>query len=535
MKLLLLIYILGVTLLFDEVSSRQRIVSSKPIYDAKTGVGTVWPMPKSIETSTNIVPVELNAFSFKEIAKTCSLLTDAFERYEKLIKKSVGNYNLRFRPANSEAISTLYVNLTSACENFPSVEMNEKYSLKIDKMSFLESDSVWGILRGLETFSQLLWKTSTGEVVVNKTVIYDEPRFSHRGILIDTSRHYLPINVLYQILDSMEYNKMNVLHWHIVDDQSFPYISKTYPSLHRKGAYNPTNHVYGPSDVTAVVYYARSKGIRVVPEFDSPGHTQSWGKGQPNLLTECFSNGRFNGNYGPVNPINNENYIFIKNLWKELKSVFPDQYIHLGGDEVSFDCWKSNPNITAWMKEKNISGNYAKLEEYHVQKVINISNEVGFSYIVWQEVFDNGVQLKDDTVVEVWLPPADKEVAKITSLGYKTLIAAPWYLDYISYGQDWKTYYKYEPLNFNGTDEQKSLVLGGEACLWAEYVDSTNLLSRLWPRASAVAERLWSPADVNNPDEATSRLHQHRCRLLKRNIPAEPLWIGYCDEEWQNY
>lgn len=148
-------------------------------------------------------------------------------------------------------------------------------------------------------------------------------------------------------------------------------------------------------------------------------------------------------------------------------------------------------------------------------------------------MIDNGVRAKSDTIVDVWKDGSQEELAKVTALGYRALISNPWYLDYISYGSDWERYYKYEPLNFNGTDAQKKLVLGGETCLWAEYVDKSNLMSRMWPRASAIAERLWSPVDVTDVTEASYRLHQQRCRMLNRGINAEPIWKGVCKCDWK--
>ncbi|MED6257252.1 hypothetical protein ATANTOWER_016422 [Ataeniobius toweri] len=124
-------------------------------------------------------------------------------------------------------------------------------------------------------------------------------------------------------------------------------------------------------------------------------------------------------------------------------------------------------------------------------------------------------------------------MSKVTAAGYTTILSAPWYLDYISVGQDWQKYYKVEPLNFNGTEEQKKLVIGGEACLWGEYVDATNLTPRLWPRASAVAERLWSAKEVTDIGDAYSRLSVHRCRLVVRGIPAEPLSPSFCPHEYK--
>uniref|UniRef100_A0A131Z0J9 beta-N-acetylhexosaminidase n=1 Tax=Rhipicephalus appendiculatus TaxID=34631 RepID=A0A131Z0J9_RHIAP len=113
------------------------------------------------------------------------------------------------------------------------------------------------------------------------------------------------------------------------------------------------------------------------------------------------------------------------------------------------------------------------------------------------------------------------------------VVSACWYLNHIESGPDWKDFYQCDPRGFNGTEQEKNMVVGGEACMWAEYVDGTNLISRLWPRASAVAERLWSSADVNNTDDATFRLDQQRCRMLRRGIPAQPILNGYCgDYEW---
>ncbi|XP_076801117.1 beta-hexosaminidase subunit beta-like [Clavelina lepadiformis] len=503
-----------------------------------TSPGSVWPQPQSQTSTSQTYPVlaEKFAFTYTSSSFRCSLLDEAFKRYQMLIMNAAARSKLHFRPRAPYTITTLDINLMAKCEDYPSLDMNEAYSLDVGESSTqLQAESVWGILRGLETFSQLLWQTETGEILANKTNIIDHPRYSHRGILLDTSRHYLPLSVIFDNLEAMAYNKINVFHWHIVDDQSFPYVSEIYPDLSRKGAYTSLSHIYTPDDVAAVIEFARLRGIRVVPEFDTPGHSQSWGKGQPGLLTPCYSGDKPTGSYGPINPIVDSTYTFIQTLFTELRNVFPDKYIHLGGDEVSFACWQSNPDINNYMKNLNITGKYNELEQIYVQKVLNISGLIGFSYIVWQEVVDNQVQLKDDTVVEVWINNhPDEELAKVTKLGYRALLAAPWYLDYISTGEDWMKYYLEEPSNFNGTDAQKKLLIGGEACLWGEYVDGSNVTPRLWPRASAVAERLWSSKDVNDVTKATPRLHQHRCRMVKRGISAQPLHPGYCVHDWGN-
>jgi len=333
------------------------------------------------------------------------------------------------------------------------------------------------------------------------------------------------MDTLYEVLEGMSMNKFNVMHWHIVDEQSFPYGSEVLPNLPSKGSYFPTarKHIYSIDQVKSVIEYARQRGIRVIPEFDTPGHVRAWGKGQPGLLTKCCDkNGTFNGNYGPADPTNEENYHFMETLFTELRQVFQDEYIHLGGDEVGYGCWQSNPNITAWMKEQNIT-TYQKLEEYWVKNILDISQKQNFEYVVWEEVFNNGIDIAEKTVVEVWLPYNPKsETYNVTKAGYRAIISAPWYLDLISYGSDWHSYYNYEPLDFNGTQAQQDLVMGGEACLWSEYADASNYVSRLFPRASAVSERLWSASDVTDLKDAERRIVDMRCKMVIRGIHSEP-------------
>ncbi|XP_059830532.1 beta-hexosaminidase subunit beta isoform X1 [Hypanus sabinus] len=502
--------------------------------------GSLWPLPQRVAISPDVY--RLSEVTFRIVHSTqstasvgCSILDNAFRRYYGYIfgssqREATGGRDLGDLPQ-------LQVTITSSdpeCNKYPSISSNEAYELIVAQpAATLKSETVWGALRGLETFSQLVYEDEYTTHLVNKTEITDAPRFAHRGVLLDTSRHYLPIKVILETLDAMSFNKFNVFHWHIVDDPSFPYQSITFPELSEQGAYHPVSHIYTLKDVKTVIEYARERGIRVVPEFDTPGHTQSW-KGQSNLLTPCYNGEEPSGKFGPVNPMLNTTYDFMNQFFKEISWVFPDAYIHLGGDEVDFTCWRSNPMITKFMKEKGFGNDYRKLESFYVQNILDIVAANMKGYMVWQEVFDNGVKIKPDTVVEVWLSSTMKaELSKVTLAGFTTILAAPWYLDYISYGQDWQKYYQVEPLHFNGTQAQKKLVIGGEACLWGEFVDATNLASRLWPRASAVSERLWSSEETNNLNDAYRRLTKHRCRMIQRGVAAEPLFIGYCDHEFK--
>lgn len=316
----------------------------------------------------------------------------------------------------------------------------------------------------------------------------------------------------------MAYNKLNVFHWHIVDDHSFPYVSTTFPELSEKGAFNQFM-TYSQADVRNIIEYARLRGIRVLAEFDTPGHTRSWGVSHPEILTAC--GGKYEGKLGPIDPTNSETYTFLQKLFKEVGEVFPDSYVHLGGDEVGFECWESNADITTYMQENNIT-TYEMLEERYIQRVVDIVDALKKRSIVWQEVFSNGVRLPPGTVVHVWTGDRQNLLANVTKQGLPALLSSCWYLDHLYTGGDWKKFYGCEPEDFPGSEQQKQLLLGGEACMWSEVVDNGNVLQRIFPRVSATAEKLWSQKSVDDIDEAARRLEEHTCRMKARGLPAQP-------------
>ncbi|XP_055548093.1 beta-hexosaminidase subunit beta-like [Wyeomyia smithii] len=518
------------------------IVEPGPVIKATKG--EIWPKPKEQTTSNRYNAIKRTTFHFKTANYTCDILEKAIERYQKLIVDEANDVRRSIYSAAALGnevprkswrsdvnfngyLDEVKVDLKLPCETLPHLGMDESYDITVDDaQASIASYSIWGILRALESFSQMVVLADDGSMLrINSTTIRDRPRFSHRGLLVDTSRHFVPVCTLLKILDGMAYNKLNVFHWHIVDDHSFPYQSQVYPELSAKGAYHPSM-VYTPEDVKKIIEEARQRGIRVMVEYDTPGHTRSWGVSHPELLTTCHD--EYEGKLGPMDPTKELTYTFLFNLFQEVVKVFPDQYVHLGGDEVGFECWASNPDIMEYMKQNGLYS-FEMLEEKFIQRVVDQIDVLNRSSLVWQEVYVNGVRLPNGTVVHVWTGNRQDLLHRITLEGLPALLSSCWYLDHLATGGDWRKYYNCDPHDFVGTQHQKDLVLGGEACMWAEVVNEHNILQRIFPRVSATAEKLWSQEDVDDADEAAHRLEEHACRMNKRNIPAQPpSGPGFC-------
>ncbi|KPJ10417.1 Beta-hexosaminidase subunit alpha [Papilio machaon] len=524
------------------------IVNPGPKYPPTKG--EVWPKPQHETTELTYYTFDPSNFKVKVTNNTCDILTSAIERYSYIVRslkpqrdqRPVSRTERRQRALQAQTLKLgvlqeLQVQLTEPCEDYPHLEMDEKYRLSVSAVSILSSSSVWGILRGLETFAQKFYiSDDMNELRINTSVVEDFPEYAHRGLLLDTGRHYISVPNILLTLDAMAMNKMNVFHWHIVDDQSFPYQSEKFPDLSLYGAYH-SSMVYTKDNIAQIVEYARLRGIRVLPEFDVPGHTRSWGNAYPNILTPCYRGNEVVG-LGPMNPIRNITYKMIRDLFHEVQARFPDKYLHIGGDEVEMLCWRSNPEIREYLQENGL-----KVEELHalfMQNTIPLLAD-GSKIVVWQEVFDEDVPLTSDTLVQVWKNDWVGEMVKVLEAGHRVLFSSAWYLDHL--GAEWPTLYVSDPRDMvrdaTGNDTLTAGVIGGEACMWGEMVDDRNVISRVWPRASAVAERLWSAPkssqhrryyfEMSPQPEVYRRMEEHVCRMNRRGIAAQPAsGPGFC-------
>eukprot|EP01116_Phalansterium_solitarium_P024359 TRINITY_DN8907_c0_g2_i1.p1 TRINITY_DN8907_c0_g2~~TRINITY_DN8907_c0_g2_i1.p1 ORF type:complete len:517 (-),score=129.53 TRINITY_DN8907_c0_g2_i1:147-1697(-) len=509
-----LLFILCVCFLFVSVDSQYQT--------------NIWPLPQSSSTGTNELFLSSTAFAFQCTGASCSPnLQAAFARYTSYVF-----FGGPSAPAPGPFIKT--VNVAAASNPDLTMGVDESYTLQVPSTgqpATITAQTEWGALRGIETFSQLVDMDLEGIYSINCTpvAVSDFPRYPHRGLLIDSSRHFLPLSTIFRAIDALSFNKMNVLHWHIVDDQSFPIESATYPLLSKDGAWAPTA-VYSRDDVSAVIAYAWARGIRVIPEFDMPGHTISWGKGYPSLFPNCP------GARLVMNPADPATFTFVGNFLKEMSGVFPEPFVHLGGDEVDYTCWMADANVTAWMKANNLT-NYAQVQGFFEQKVQALAYNNGKTPFFWEEVFfKNTTVLANETIVVVWTKD-NTFVAEVARAGYRTLWQTPWYLDRqvpepqqnYFWEDTWKDFYVQDPVGTNTLEPwEAARILGGEASMWGEQVDYTAFDVRVWPRAGAIAERLWSAQNITDPDVAVFRLGAQRCRMVRRGISAGPLFPDFC-------
>ncbi|XP_037817471.1 beta-hexosaminidase subunit beta-like isoform X2 [Lucilia sericata] len=484
--------------------------------DIKGSVGEIWPKPLWQSDTGRYYGIDPNNFELVAVNKNCMLMQKALERYSTIIRNSAQGYIRAPQTIVVHYIQQIRVNLTKKCETLPHLNMDESYFVWGDGRVI--ANSVWGILRGLETLSQLLVPMPNDILRIPETEIYDAPRFKYRGLMLDSARHYISKSKIFQLLEGMAYNKLNVFHWHLTDDSAFPFNSTIFPELSIKGAYRP-EMTYSENDVREIVEFARKRGIRVVPEFDTPAHTASWGASHPEIMTECF--GDYAGQLGPLNPTKDTTFEFLYELFSELRPLFPDEYLHLGVDEVDWACWESNPQIQSFLVSKgleNVDLPYMYLERF----TANMST-LGWKQMIWQEGMTENFWMEwpAGTIGQVWFD-YKTNAPHLTSHNYDIVRSQDWYMYVLDSGGDWQKFYLIEPTDFEGTKKQKDHVLGGEACLWSEFINEHNVLPTTFPRVSAVAERLWSEKSHRNTDEATPRIEEHNCRMLFRGIDARP-------------
>ncbi|UOG73837.1 beta-N-acetylhexosaminidase [Hymenobacter tibetensis] len=405
---------------------------------------------------------------------------------------------------------------------------DERYTLRITPNGvLLDAPTSLGVLRGLATLEQLP-QTDGRHTSLPEVDIQDQPRFPWRGLLIDAARHFMPVPLIKRNLDAMAAVKLNVLHWHLADDQGFRVESKALPNLHQISGQH-----YTQRQVREILAYAAARGIRVLPEFDVPGHTIAWIAAYPQLSSNdstytVYQSWRL-ANVA-LDPSKETTYALLDSLFKEMTTLFPDPYFHIGGDENDGRQWRRSPRIMQFAKANNMMKADGKtldkhlLQTYFNRRVLAIVSKYNKKMVGWDEILGPG--LPQTAIIQSWR--GKKGLVEAVQAGHPTLLSSGYYLD-LNYSA--ATHYTNDPLPADTplTLEQQKLVLGGEATMWSEFADSLIMDSRIWPRAAAVAERLWSPAAVtqNVPDMyrrlAVVATQLEGFGLQHRKVPAQLL------------
>ena len=405
------------------------------------------------------------------------------------------------------------------------IEINEDESYQLiitSKKISINAANDLGALHGLETLLQLLQNNSTS-YYFPVVEITDSPRFTWRGLMIDAARHFQPIDVIKRNLDAMASMKMNVFHWHLADDQGWRIQLKNHPKLTELAS---DGYFYTQEEIKNIVKYADERGILVVPEIDVPGHASALLTAYPEIGSKVGegkityevqrNSGIFNSTLDPTNP---KTYEIVSSIFDEVCPLFPGSYFHIGGDENNGKEWNANPEIQEFKKENNLANNH-DLQTYFNMKLSPMLKKHNKKLMGWEEIMTEN--MSKDAIIHAWRGTNEGQEAggaliKAAKSGYNTVLSNGYYID-LMLGLE--SHYMNDPLpkKIILSPEEKARVLGGEAAMWSELVTPLNIDSRIWPRTAAIAERLWSNAEVNDMNSLRKRLKTISFRLEELGI-----------------
>lgn len=456
------------------------------------------PWPRSIEPGEGELAVG-PGFRVR-VSGTCGALVEsAARRAEARLARQTGL--VAPDPVATTGLA-LELRCASRGQQRPRLGMDESYALEVSAAgATLSAAEPWGILRGIETFLQLVTPGAASAFRVPAVSIRDAPRFPWRGLLLDSGRHFMAVDTVKRTLDGMAAVKLNVLHWHLTEDQGFRVESRRYPALHRLGS---DGLYYTRAQIQELVAFAAERGIRVVPEFDMPGHTTSWFVGHPELATSPgpYAIERRWGIFRPaMDPSKEEVYRLLDGFLGEMAELFPDEFLHIGGDEVEGHDWEASERLAAFKRQKGLAGNH-DLQAHFNRRLARIVTGHGKQMVGWDEIQHS--ELPREAVIHSWRGP--EGLAKAAQQGFRGILSNGYYIDLA-----WTAERHYAVDPHAGAVEalsqaERARVLGGEATMWSEYVSNETVDSRIWPRAAAIAERLWSPREVRDVGDMYARL-----------------------------
>ena len=383
------------------------------------------------------------------------------------------------------------------------VENSEGYELKIDSLNIeIKASTSGGIFYGLQTLRQLL--CTSGKGLLQAVSIKDFPRFGWRGVMLDVSRTFLPVNLVKRYIDLFSEYKLNVVHLHLTDDQGWRIEIKRYPLLTELGSkfdakYNTMGGYYSQDDIRELVRYAGRRNVTLVPEIELPGHAcaalaaypwLSCAGIKPEIHTFFEGPSVHNEIFCAGKP---EVYVFIFNVLDELIDLFPSKYIHIGGDEAPKEEWKKCIFCQKTMKDNNLN-NEEELQSYFVRRIGEHLRNKNRILVGWDEIYDGG-KLRGDEVLMFWRGWKSDSISKAASKGFK-IVASPTtycYFDYDYEKIDTRKVFEYEPVPSAASAEAAKNYIGIQANFWSHIDRSENNIDKqLFPRIFGLAETAWT-------------------------------------------
>ncbi|XP_026324951.1 uncharacterized protein LOC113233930 [Hyposmocoma kahamanoa] len=471
------------------------------------------------------------------MGKSSGLLVAAGLRFKNIVTRTM-SYRANISPIARDI--DVFLNVTNPDVIEFSLEMDESYHLNVTLASIekinvtITGSTFFGVRHGLETLSQLFIYDDHRKfpLIVSSASIHDSPKYTYRGLMLDTSRNYYPVSSIKRTIDAMAMVKMNSFHWHITDSQSFPFVSERRPNMSRIGAYSPSK-VYTKKVIQDISRFALVRGVRVVPELDAPAHVgEGW---QGTNLTVCFNVEPWEvycgePPCGQLNPIDDNVYNYLEDIYTDMAEAFvTTDLFHMGSDEVNERCWRSYEPIENYMRGNfyleqtsfvEMWSFFQKKAHYKVYKAFKTK----IPLVIWSSTLTNSYTVEEyldvkEYIIQIWTGSGDVQVRTLLNKGFKLILSNPeqLYLDcgfggWLEEGENWctpykswKVIYEHNPSDIAGS--RCHLILGSEAALWSEEADAGNLDSRLWPRLGALAERLWSDPTSSWRDAEQRMLH----------------------------
>lgn len=508
----------------------------------------VWAITRPVITYAGI---DTEAFAFTATGFSDDILTASFAR----VRTSAFSFGAGSASSLPAKLTSISVNVLTDDDTLR-LGIDESYTLSITvdgaspPSAVITAPTVFGALHALETFAQLVvYNLTDDSYSVASADIRDAPRFPFRGVMIDTSRHFISISVIKSVVDVMAAVKLNTLSIHLTDDQSFPLVAPSWPQLSLQGAYSNFSHVYTPTMITDLVAYARLRGVRVLPEFDTPSHFSSLFAAYPQFAAVTKD-----GGLCMVDPSREDVYSFLSDIWRDTSATFTADMLRIGGDEFQ-GCWNDCPAVMSWISSKfGANGTIYDAYHYFVRRLIDIVRSNGRETMAWLDVEgfpderagETWSRNYSDVTLNVWTGcysgDWQSDVSKFTAENGTVVVSGPFYITANQPGAphfSWQQMYATDLSNFTkNSTEAIARVKGGELCVWddAAGTDSGDLAVTITPYIFGVSETLWSPQSVTSgqaPDE--QRAHFHRCRLVQRGYASHPIFAfsTWCPHEYE--